>query len=100
MYIFFQVGGFGPCGITNKIAYFSSVNTWLPLSTIPHIECSNFGCAVLQVYITDLNLPPFFKFLVHIISLLKNSMTAFERHKLYFRIHYMSLEVALIKPIP
>jgi len=43
-----KVGGFGPCGITNKIAYFSSVNTWLPLSTIPHIECSNFGCAVLQ----------------------------------------------------
>ena len=37
------MGGFGPCGITNKIAYFSSVNTWLPLSTIPHIECSNFG---------------------------------------------------------
>ena len=43
IYLFFQVGGFGPCGITNKIAYFSSVNTWLPLSTIPHIECSNFG---------------------------------------------------------
>ncbi len=43
-----KVGGFGPCGITNKIAYFSPVNTWLPLSSIPHIECSNFGCAVVQ----------------------------------------------------
>ena len=36
-------------GITNKIAYFnSSKNCWLPLTSIPHIECSNFGFAVLQ----------------------------------------------------
>ena len=43
-----KIGGFGPHGITNKIAYWSTMNSWLPLTTIPHIECSNFGCAVLQ----------------------------------------------------
>ena len=43
-----KIGGFGPQGITNKIAYWSTMNTWLPLTTIPHIECSNFGCAVLH----------------------------------------------------
>ena len=43
-----QVGGFGPHGITNQIAYFSPQKTWLPLTTIPHIECTNFGCTVLQ----------------------------------------------------
>lgn len=42
------MGGFGPHGITNKIAYYYSNDKWLPLTTIPHIECSNFGCAVLQ----------------------------------------------------
>ena len=43
-----KIGGFGPHGITNKIAYWSTMNSWLPLTTIPHIECSNFGCAALQ----------------------------------------------------
>ena len=44
----FQVGGFGPHGITNQIAYFSPQKIWIPLTTIPHIECTNFGCSVLQ----------------------------------------------------
>jgi len=44
-----MVGGFGLHGITNKLSYFlPSQRIWNSLTEVPHIECSNFGCAVLN----------------------------------------------------
>ena len=50
----FQIGGFGSGGVTNELRYFVSGSDglesgkWLHLSSVPHIECSNFGCVVVE----------------------------------------------------
>eukprot|EP00092_Neocalanus_flemingeri_P004041 GFUD01004350.1.p1 GENE.GFUD01004350.1~~GFUD01004350.1.p1 ORF type:complete len:633 (+),score=147.40 GFUD01004350.1:208-2106(+) len=52
-----KVGGFGPAGITNEISYYHTNckegGAWRHLTSVPHIECCNFGVAVLhnQLYI-------------------------------------------------
>ena len=43
-----QIGGFGTQGVTNQISYFlPSQGEWNGLTKVPHVECSNFGCATL-----------------------------------------------------
>ena len=46
-----RVGGFGTSGITNSISYYH-VNhkhgAWRHLTSVPHVECCNFGSAVLK----------------------------------------------------
>lgn len=47
----FQVGGISTHGVTNDLSYFfstGSISQWLQLTRVPHLECSNFGCAVLN----------------------------------------------------
>jgi len=52
-----KVGGFGPAGITNEISYYHTNHkeggVWRQLTSVPHVECCNFGVAVLhnQLYI-------------------------------------------------
>ncbi|XP_059093875.1 kelch-like protein 12 isoform X2 [Tigriopus californicus] len=44
-----KVGGFGPHGVTNQITYFlPSLGRWRHLTSIPHVESSNFGCVVVK----------------------------------------------------
>ena len=44
-----KVGGFGSHGVTNHITYFlPSLGRWRHLSSIPHVECCNYGCAVAR----------------------------------------------------
>ena len=46
----FQIGGFGTQGVTNQISYFlPSQGQWNGLTKVPHVECSNFGCATLRL---------------------------------------------------
>lgn len=41
-----KVGGFGMAGVTNEITYYlPSIGRWKRLTTIPHVEQSNFGMA-------------------------------------------------------
>ena len=46
-----RVGGFGTSGITNSISYYH-VNhkdgAWRHLTSVPHVECCNFGASVLH----------------------------------------------------
>lgn len=43
-----KVGGFGILGVTNEITYYlPSIGRWKRLTTIPHVEQSNFGMAGL-----------------------------------------------------
>lgn len=50
-----KVGGFGASGVTNQISFYheGGEGGWSSLTTIPHVESCNFGCAVLhnQLYI-------------------------------------------------
>merc|ERR1719189_76363 len=42
------IGGFGTQGVTNQISFFlPSQGQWNGLTKVPHVECSNFGCATL-----------------------------------------------------
>ncbi|OXA64020.1 kelch-like protein 9 [Folsomia candida] len=44
-----KVGGFGISGVTNEITYYlPSIGHWKRLTTIPHVEQSNFGMTVLN----------------------------------------------------
>ena len=46
-----RVGGFGPAGITNTISYYHINHrdgAWRQLSSVPHVECCNFGTAVVH----------------------------------------------------
>merc|ERR1719458_1519364 len=44
-----KVGGFGPHGVTNQITYYlPSTGRWRHLAAVPHVECCNFGTAVLR----------------------------------------------------
>ena len=48
-----KVGGFDASELTNQISYLHCSEdglegSWSPLTRIPHVECCNFGCAVLQ----------------------------------------------------
>ena len=46
-----RVGGFGTSGITNSISYYHINHkeaAWRQLTSIPHVECCNFGAAVLH----------------------------------------------------
>ncbi len=44
-----KVGGFGSHGVTNQITYcLPSTGRWRHLASVPHVECCNFGTAVLR----------------------------------------------------
>ena len=46
-----RVGGFTSTGITNSISYYHinhKQGAWRQLTSIPHVECCNFGSAVLH----------------------------------------------------
>ena len=46
-----RVGGFGTSGITNSISYYHinhKNGAWRHLTSVPHVECCNFGVAVLH----------------------------------------------------
>ena len=46
-----SVGGFGTAGITNNISYYHIYHkqgAWRHLTSVPHVECCNFGVAVLH----------------------------------------------------
>ncbi len=53
----FQIGGFRSGGVTNELTYLFSGGAesgkWQHLTSVPHIECSNFGCAVVdnEIYV-------------------------------------------------
>ena len=50
-----QIGGFGTQGVTNQISYFlPSLGEWNGLTKVPHVECSNFGCATLGYVLLEL----------------------------------------------
>ena len=46
-----RVGGFSSSGITNSISYYHinhKQGAWRQLTSVPHVECCNFGAAVLH----------------------------------------------------